>query len=151
MWRSAAWRILLGMPPAASQIAIDVVASAEQSAGAFASLDVRIGGDTALDPHVVRQEDLLLYVLAGDLVVVLDGTRYALTAGGHLAVPRRVPRAVRIAAGTRALCLLSPAGAEYAAILAADPAVTADDRLALLAVADVQMLPQSLWRIADAA
>lgn len=145
------WRILLGMPPTAPQIAIDVMVPAAQTAGAYALVDVRVGGDMALDPHVVRQEDLLLYVLAGDLVVVLDGTRYALTAGGHLAVPRRVPRAVSITAGTRALCLVSPAGAEYAARLAADPAATADDRLALLAAAGVQTLPQSRWRIDAAA
>ena len=144
-------RMLLGMPPAAQPIVIDVVVSADQSAGAYTLLDVRVAGDMALDPHVVRQEDLLLYVLAGDLVVVLDGRRYALAAGDHLAVPRRVPRAVCVSPGTRALCLVRPGGAERLALLAADPAVTTDDRLAPLAAADVQMLPRSLWRIDDAA
>ena len=144
------WRKLHGMPPVESLIVADVVVCAEQSAGAYALLDIRAAGDLALDPHVVRQEDLLLYVLTGDLVVVLDGRRYALAAGDFLALPRRVPRAVRMSAGARALCLIRPAGAERLASLAADPAVSVDDRLALLAAADVQMLPRSLWR-ADAA
>lgn len=147
---SAPSRKLRGMPPAATPIVVTVVVSARQSGGAYALLDVRAAGDTALDPHVVRQEDLLLYVLTGDLVVVLDGRRYALAAGDLLALPRRVPRALRLSSGTRALCLVTPAGVERLASLAADPAVTADDRLALLAAADVQMLPRSLWR-ADAA
>lgn len=134
------------MPPAATPIVVTIVVSAQQSGGAYALLDVRASGDTALDPHVVRQEDLLLYVLTGDLVVVLDGRRYALAAGDLLALPRRVPRAVCFASDTHALLLVRPGGAERLASLAADPAVTADDRLALLAAADVQMLPRSLWR-----
>src|SRR5688572_279942 len=120
------------MPPAASPIVVSVIASAEQTGGAYTLLDVRMRGDMALDPHVVRQEDLLLYVLTGDLVVVLDGTWYALGAGDHLAVPRRVPRAIRASSGARALCLAWPGGAERLALLVADPAMTADDRLALL-------------------
>lgn len=147
----SASRKLRGMPPAESLIVVDVVVSAAQSGGAYALLDVRAAGDLALDPHVVRQEDLLLYVLAGDLVVVLDGRRYALAAGDLLALPRRVPRAVSVSAGTRALCLVRPAGIERLAAPAADPAVTTDDRLALLAAADVQMLPRSLWRVDAAA
>jgi quercetin dioxygenase-like cupin family protein len=147
MWGFAVLRKLRNMPPVESLIVADVVVSAEQSGGAYALLDVRAGGDLALDPHVVRQEDLLLYVLAGDLVVVLDGRRYALAAGDFLALPRRVPRAMRMSVGTRALCLVRPAGGERLAWLAADPAVTVDDRLALLAAAGVQMLPRSLWRV----
>lgn len=139
-------RKLRGMPPAATPIAVDVVVSAQQSGGAYALLDVRAAGEAALDPHVVRQEDLLLYVLTGDLVVVLDGRRYALAAGDLLTLPRRVPRAVCASSGTRALCLVRPAGDERLAALVADPTVSADDRLALLAAADVQMLPRSLWR-----
>ena len=139
------------MPPVASPIAVNVLASAAQTAGAYALLDVRIDGELALDPHVVRQEDLLLYVLTGDLVVVLDGRRYALGAGDHLAVPRRVPRAVHAASPARALCLVNPGGVERLALLVADPAMTADDRLALLAAADVQMLPRGLWPLGDAA
>ena len=151
MWRAPRWRMLLGMPPAAPQIAVDVVVSAAQTSGTYALLDISVRGDVALDPHVARQEDLLLYVLAGDLVVVLDGRRYALATGDQLAVPRRVPRAVRVVAHARALCLVRPAGAERLALLMTDPAVAADDRLALLAAADVQMLPRSLWCVDDAA
>ena len=151
MCGASAWRKLRGMPLVESLIVVDVVVSAQQSGGAYALLDVRAAGDLALDPHVVRQEDLLLYVLAGDLVVVLDGRRYALAAGDLLALPRRVPRAVCFSSGARALCVVRPAGAERLASLAADPAVSADDRLALLAAADVQMLPRSLWRVDDAA
>lgn len=143
-------RRLIGMPPAAFPIAVDVVVSTEQTGGAYTLLDVRISGELALDPHVVRQEDLLLYVLAGDLVVVLDGTRYALAAGDHLAVPRRVPRAYR-GSQAHALLLIRPGGGERPALLATDHTLSADDRLALLAAADVQMLPRSLWHAARAA
>ena len=151
MWSTAPSRKLLGMPPADVPIVIDVIASTEQTGGAYTLLHVRISGDLALDPHVVRQEDLLLYVLAGDLVVVLDATRHALAAGDHLALPRRVPRAVCGCAGTRVLCLVCPGGVERPALLAAEPTMSADDRLAVLAAADVQMLPRSLWRAGDAA
>ena len=134
------------MPPAASPIVVSVVVAAAQTAGAYALLDVRVGPDTALDPHVVRQEDLLLYVPTGDLVVVLDGSRYALAAGDHLVLPRRVPRAVRATRGTRVLCLARPGSAQPLALIAADPTLTSDDRLALLAARDVHALPRSLWR-----
>jgi quercetin dioxygenase-like cupin family protein len=137
--------MLPGMPPAASHIAIDVVASAEQTGGAYALMEIQVDGGMALDPHVARQEDLLLYVVAGDLVVVLDGTRHALTAGDHLALPRRVPRAVHVPERARVLCLVRPGRAERLAVCVADPSVTRDDRAALLAAADVQLLPHSLW------
>ena len=137
---------LPAMPPAASRIAIDVVTFAAHTAGAYTLLDVRVDGAMALDPHVVRQEDLLLYVLTGDLVVVLDGSRYALAAGDHLVLPRRVPRAVRATRGTRVLCLARPGSAQPLALIAADPTLTSDDRLALLAAGDVHALPRSLWR-----
>ncbi len=148
MCRAARSHKLSGMPPAASPIVIDVVVAAAQTAGAYTLLDVRVGRDMALDPHVVRQEDLLLYVLAGDLVVVLDGSRYALAAGDHLALPRRVPRAVLATRGTHVLCLARPGSAQRLALVAADPALTSDDRLALLAAGDVHRLPDSLWRTA---
>ena len=136
---------LPAMPPAASRIAIDVVTFAAHTAGAYTLLDVRVDGAMALDPHVVRQEDLLLYVLAGELVVVLDGTRHALSAGDHLAVPRRVPRALRVPSRARVLCLVRPGGTERLAACVADPSVTRDDRAALLAAADIQLLPHRLW------
>ena len=142
--------MLPGMPSAATQIAIEVVATAEQTAGAYTLMDVRVDGGMAFDPHVVRQEDLLLYVLAGDLVVVLDGTRHAVTAGDHLALPRRVPRAVHVPARAHVLCLARPGGAERLAVCVADPSVTRDDRAALLAAADVQLLPHSLWGLSAA-
>jgi mannose-6-phosphate isomerase-like protein (cupin superfamily) len=136
---------LRGMPPAAPQITVEVVTSAAQTAGAYSLMDVRVDGGMALDPHVARHEDLLLYILAGDLVVVLDGRRHALTAGDHLAVPRRVPRAVHVPGRVRLLCLARPGGSERLALRAADPSVTRDDRAALLAAADVRLLPLSLW------
>jgi quercetin dioxygenase-like cupin family protein len=126
-------------------IAVDVVVPGERTGGAYALIDVRLPAGVTLAPHVVDRETIDLWVLDGGLRVVVDGVRHELAAGEHLRLAPRAPRALTATAATRLLGLLVPAGGERLAAVAADPATRPDDRAALLAAADVRLLPRGLW------
>lgn len=122
-------------------VSVDVVADGSASGGDYALLDVRAEAGLVLPAHVLSREDLALYVLRGELEVVLAGRRHPLSAGAQLALPRGVPRRVRVLANARVLCLAVPSGCHALAVLLAPPIPERDDLAALLAAAGVTLLP----------
>jgi len=115
--------------------------------GAYAVLDVRASTGTILAPHVALEQEALLYLLAGELEIVLPAERLILQAGEHLQLARRVPRRVAVLADARALVVLRPAGLERLLDLTREPVPERDDLAALLSVAGVSLLPAG-WRSA---
>ena len=97
---------------------------------------------TEIPAHVGQREDVVLYVLEGEVEVVADRERAdaAARAGAH-ARPRRAAPAAGRRERSRVLVLLAPAGLEELLTIAADPATDPDDRAALLAVGGVQAVP----------
>src|SRR5690349_16328086 len=82
-------------------------------------------------------EDVVLYVLEGEVEIVADRERETLRPGQSRSLDRGVPRRLRAHARSRVLALLAPAGLEELLAIAADPATDPDDRAALLAVGGV--------------
>jgi hypothetical protein len=93
---------------------------------------------------VVERERLHVWVLDGEVRVRSDGGVQTARRAEGLALPPRTPRAVVLAPGTRALCLVVPASGEHLVeLLEADG--DEDDVAALLASAGVRLLSRNLW------
>jgi quercetin dioxygenase-like cupin family protein len=109
--------------------------------GQYALVEACVEAGTEIPAHVGQREDVVLHVLRGELEVVVDRERSVLVSGQTVTLDRGVPRRLTATARSRVLALIAPAGLEQLLPLAADPAVDADDRAALLAVGGVQSLP----------
>jgi uncharacterized cupin superfamily protein len=63
--------------------------------------------------HTHPDSDETLYVLAGEILVNLDGTEHRIAAGGLAMAPRGLPHAFKVLQeGTRILCLQTPGSAQ---------------------------------------
>ena len=122
-------------------IRVNLLADPAADSGAYALLDVEFLGAVDVPPHVNRFEDLIVAVLDGELVVVVDGHRHVVEAGGHLRVPRGVPRRATARGPARALVLAIPAGIERLRDVLSDRRISRDDRAALLAAAGIHRVP----------
>ncbi len=151
MWGRAGRRTLPPMDRTTNGVGVDVVADAATTHGAYTLIDARLAAGASLDPHVVERETIALWVLAGALTVVVDGVPHALAPGDHLRLAPRLPRALRATTDARVLGLIVPAISARLALAAADRSLSADDRAAWLAAADVRLLPRSLWGTGSAA
>jgi quercetin dioxygenase-like cupin family protein len=109
--------------------------------GQYAVLEACVEAGFEIPAHVGHREDVVLYVLEGEVQVVADRTPDTLVAGQVRALDRGVPRRLRATTRARVLVLLAPAGLEELLTIAADPGTDADDRTALLAVGGVQTVP----------
>jgi quercetin dioxygenase-like cupin family protein len=120
--------------------AATVVAAGDGTANRYALLEVAAPAGAATPHHVHRQEDLVVIVISGSLVLVEDGGSRRLTAGDHALLRANVPWRARAEQDSRVLAVLLPAGAErLAAVL---PSVTdGEDRAALLAAAGIHVVP----------
>jgi quercetin dioxygenase-like cupin family protein len=93
--------------------------------------------------HTHPEADETFYVLAGSIVLHVDGTDRELLTGGVAVIPRGVPHAFMAQAdGARLLCLHTPGGGEEFYRSASEPAVTGEpaspvdfDRIRAAAVA----------------
>jgi quercetin dioxygenase-like cupin family protein len=84
---------------------------------------VEPGKRTPLHTHPAADETF--YVLAGSMVLHVDGQDLELRAGGVAVIPRDVPHAFMAQAdGARMLCLHTPGGGEEFYRTASEPAVT---------------------------
>lgn len=76
---------------------------------------------TPLHTHPEAEETF--YVLAGSMLLHVDGTETELRAGGIAVIPREVPHAFLVGAdGARMLCLHTPGGGEEFYRTASEPA-----------------------------
>ncbi len=81
---------------------------------------VEPGKPTPLHLHPEAEETF--YVLAGSILLHVDGTETELRAGGVAVIPRNVPHAFLAGAdGARMLCLHTPGGGEDFYRMASDP------------------------------
>lgn len=97
-------------------------ATAEETGGAFLLFeDAMCAGKTT--PLHIHEEDELLYVLEGEILVAIDGEEHQVGAGGVAFAPRGVPHAFLVTSPTaRLLTLLTPGSAEAFYRGASEPA-----------------------------
>lgn len=65
--------------------------SGQQTAGQFCLLENRSGGNTRTPIHVHAWDDETIYVIEGELTVMIEGRARRLTAGTSVFLPRRIP------------------------------------------------------------
>jgi len=92
--------------------------------------DVEAGKATPLHTHPEAEETF--YLLAGSMLLHVDGTETELRPGGIAVIPRNVPHAfLALAAGARMLCLHTPGGGEDFYRTASEPAREGEPALAV--------------------
>jgi quercetin dioxygenase-like cupin family protein len=123
-----------------------ILASGEDTGGAFAMIHVEVQPGGGPPPHVHSREDEAFYVLDGSVTFQADGKAIPASAGAWITLPRGSLHTFRNTGTTvaRMLILVTPSGLErfFAEVgrevtdrTAAPPPVTAADIQKLLAVA----------------
>jgi quercetin dioxygenase-like cupin family protein len=85
----------------------------EETAGAFLLFEDEMALNKVTPLHTHPDSDETLYVLAGEILVNLDGTEHRIPAGGLAMAPRGLPHAFKVLQeGTRILCLQTPGSAQ---------------------------------------
>src|SRR5262245_23145884 len=123
-----------------------VLASGEDTGGAYALIHAAVPPGGGPPPHIHRREDEAFYVLEGDLAFQADGQALSAAAGAWVTLPRGSLHTFRNNGATTAsmLIVVTPAGLEkfFAEVgqevsdrSAAPPPVTPADIEKLLAVA----------------
>lgn len=98
------------------------LAKAEDTAGEFllCEMEMEQGKLTPLHTHPADES---LYVVAGEILVHLDGEEHVVAAGGLALAPRGVPHAFKVVSegGARLLCLHTPGTCEAFYLGASEP------------------------------
>jgi quercetin dioxygenase-like cupin family protein len=98
-------------------------ATAEETGGAFMLFEDSMSAGKTTPLHVHEEEDELLYVIEGEIVVHIAGEEHAVGAGGVAFAPRGVPHAFLVTSPTaRLLTLQTPGSAEAFYRGASEPA-----------------------------
>ena len=85
----------------------------EETGGAFLLFEDEMALNKVTPLHTHPDSDETLYVLAGEILVNLDGTEHRIPAGGLAMAPRGLPHAFKVLQeGTRILCLQTPGSAQ---------------------------------------
>jgi mannose-6-phosphate isomerase-like protein (cupin superfamily) len=88
-------------------------ATAEETDGALLLFEDQLSQGKTTPLHIHPNEDELLYVLEGELLVHIDGIDHVVGPRGVAIAPRGVPHAFLVTSETaRVLCLETPASAE---------------------------------------
>jgi len=95
-----------------SGTAVCVMATSEQTAGAFNLFEVACLPGYATPLHIHYGEDVAVYVLEGALTIYWGADKQAAAAGSYFYQPRGTPHGFQVAGRTpaRLLCLAIPAG-----------------------------------------
>lgn len=102
--------------------------TAEESGGAFLLFEDYLSQGKATPLHIHPNEDEMLYVLEGEILVHIDGTEYRLGPRGLAMVPRGVPHAFLVTSETaRVLCFETPGSAEAFYRGASEPTTSESD------------------------
>ena len=103
-------------------------ATEQETGGSFLLFEDEMARDKVTPMHTHPHSEETLYVLAGEILLNMDGTEHRLGAGGLALAPRGVPHAFKVLQeGTRMLCLLTPGGAQAFYFGASDPLGDGDD------------------------
>ena len=91
-----------------------VIATGDQTEGAFAAVEVTVSPGNGAPPHVDNREAIGWYVLEGTLEFMVEGEEIALDAGGWIYSPKGVLHTFHNSsdAPARALLLAVPSGLE---------------------------------------
>ncbi|MET3720952.1 MULTISPECIES: cupin domain-containing protein [unclassified Arthrobacter] len=88
-------------------------ATRDETAGAFLLFEDAMALNKVTPLHTHPHSDETLYILAGEILLNMDGTEHRLAAGGMAMAPRGVPHAFKVLQdGTRMLCLQTPGAAQ---------------------------------------
>lgn len=88
-------------------------ATEEDTAGAFLLFEDEMDLGKVTPLHTHPDSDETLYILAGEILMHMDGTQHRVAAGGVVIAPRGIPHAFKVLQeGTRMLCLHTPGGAQ---------------------------------------
>src|SRR5689334_12092773 len=90
---------------------ITILASAEQTAGAFGLMESVLARGAEPPPHVHHREDESFFVLEGDLTVRVGDDPFNATPGSFVFCPRDVPHLLTLhSEQVRTLTLVTPGG-----------------------------------------
>ncbi|MET3812286.1 cupin domain-containing protein [Arthrobacter sp. UYEF3] len=104
-------------------------ATEEDTAGAFLLFEDEMALNKVTPMHTHPDSDETLYILAGEILINMDGTEHHVAAGGLAIAPRGVPHAFKVLQeGTRMLCLHIPGGAQAFYFGASEPLGAEDNR-----------------------
>ena len=102
--------------------------TSEESGGALMLFEDELAEGKMTPLHIHADEDELLFVLEGEILVHLDGDDHAVGRHGLAFAPRGVPHAFLVTSATaRVLTLQTPGSAEAFYREASEPAVAGDD------------------------
>jgi quercetin dioxygenase-like cupin family protein len=102
---------------------LTVVATAEQTGGAFSLMEERLPRGAEPPPHVHRREDEAFFVLDGALTVRVGDQTFAATAGSFVFCPRDIPHLLTVESDeVRMLTLCTPGGIEQLFVELGEPA-----------------------------
>ncbi len=91
-----------------------LLATGEQTAGAYALLETRVLPGGGPPPHLHRREEESFYVLAGEISFFLTDHKITAKPGAFVQMPRNTPHAFKNEGATEArmLIIVTPAGFE---------------------------------------
>jgi quercetin dioxygenase-like cupin family protein len=102
---------------------LTVLASAEQTGGAFSLMEEVLPRGAEPPPHVHRREDEAFFVLAGSLTVRVGDEILPATPGSFVFCPRDVPHLLTVESDeVRMLTLCTPGGVEQLFVELGQPA-----------------------------
>jgi quercetin dioxygenase-like cupin family protein len=104
-------------------------ATSEETGGAFLLFEDQMEQGKVTPMHLHPDEDESIYVLEGELLVDVEGTRHLVGAGGFFFAPRGVPHAFMVTAptGARVIAWQTPGTGERFYREAGEPARTAEE------------------------
>ena len=102
--------------------------TAEETGGTLMLFEDELSDGKMTPLHIHADEDELLFVLDGEILVHIDGSDYPVARNGLAFAPRGVPHAFLVTSPTaRVLTLQTPATAEAFYREASEPAAAGDD------------------------
>lgn len=102
---------------------LTMVATAEQTGGAFSLMHERLPRGAEPPPHVHRREDEAFFVLDGAMTVRVGDQTFSASAGSFVFCPRDVPHVLTVeSAEVRMLTLCTPGGVEKLFVELGEPA-----------------------------
>jgi quercetin dioxygenase-like cupin family protein len=102
---------------------LTLVATAEQTGGAFSLMHERLPRGAEPPPHVHRREDEAFFVLDGALSVRVGSQTFSASAGSFVFCPRDLPHLLTVESDeVRMLTLCTPGGVEKLFVELGEPA-----------------------------
>jgi quercetin dioxygenase-like cupin family protein len=119
-----------------------ILATGEQTGGAYALCEARVLPGGGPPPHVHRREDESFFILEGEITFMLEGRKVVARAGSFLQSPRNLPHAFKNEGSVpaRMLILTTPSGFEKFMAEFAQPVPSFDSPPLPVTTAEIQRL-----------